>query len=183
MAGRSLGQAVATVSLSVALASVAVRSSGCRGVPASRYPVSRAGCGSPRPAFPGGCAGARGLARTFVQLRCSVCPHGYAAGVDSQVTGVYRAFDCALPRVRVNTDACHGDTCTVGVSTRHRLLGAGTAGLGPRSFCWANGWESCKPASVESSTPGSVAVVLALPSLEHKRPHFRLDISQEADCQ
>lgn len=36
MAGRSLGQAVAAVSLSVALASVAVRSSGCRGVPASR---------------------------------------------------------------------------------------------------------------------------------------------------
>lgn len=85
--------------------------------------------------------------------------------------------------MRVNTDACHGDTRTVGVSGRHRLLCAGTAGLGPRSFCWANGWESCKPASVESSTPGSVAVVLALPSLEHKRPHFRLDISQEADCQ
>nr|XP_042113684.1 ADP-ribose pyrophosphatase, mitochondrial isoform X2 [Peromyscus maniculatus bairdii] len=36
MAGRSLGQAVATVSLSVALASLTVRSSGCRGVPASR---------------------------------------------------------------------------------------------------------------------------------------------------
>lgn len=46
MAGRSLGQAVATVSLSVALASVTVRSSGCRAVPAPRYPVSRTGCGS-----------------------------------------------------------------------------------------------------------------------------------------
>lgn len=52
MAGRSLGQAVATVSLSVALASLAVRSSGCRGIPAPRYPVCRAGCGSQTSAGP-----------------------------------------------------------------------------------------------------------------------------------
>lgn len=31
--------------------------------------------------------------------------------------------------------------------------------------------------------PGSVAVALALPSPEHKRPHLKLDLSQEADCQ
>lgn len=40
MAARSLGKAFATVSLSVALASVTVGSSGCRSIPAHRYPLS-----------------------------------------------------------------------------------------------------------------------------------------------
>ncbi|XP_029411179.1 ADP-ribose pyrophosphatase, mitochondrial isoform X2 [Nannospalax galili] len=40
MAGRSLRKALATVSLSVALASVTVRSSGCRSIPASRNSFS-----------------------------------------------------------------------------------------------------------------------------------------------
>ncbi|EDL99505.1 nudix (nucleoside diphosphate linked moiety X)-type motif 9, isoform CRA_a [Rattus norvegicus] len=43
MAGRSLGKAVATVSLSVALASVTVRSSGCRAIPAPRNPFPSCG--------------------------------------------------------------------------------------------------------------------------------------------
>ncbi|PNJ52682.1 NUDT9 isoform 7 [Pongo abelii] len=43
MAGRLLGKALAAVSLSVALASVTIRPSGCRGIPAFRNPAGRTG--------------------------------------------------------------------------------------------------------------------------------------------
>ncbi|KAI2535102.1 nudix hydrolase 9 [Homo sapiens] len=43
MAGRLLGKALAAVSLSLALASVTIRSSRCRGIQAFRNPAGRTG--------------------------------------------------------------------------------------------------------------------------------------------